>query len=67
MGEFDMEIPSGRVIFWGPELEDINQAVAIELLPGCYRGMAFSRGTEEVVDEMAPSGPDEYLIFLQKK
>lgn len=67
MGTFEVNVPSGRLIFWGPELEDISQAPRVELFPGCYQGVAFSSGTEQVVDEMVLSGPDEYLIVLSPK
>lgn len=67
MGGFEVHVPSGRLIFWGPELEDVGQAHGIELAPGCYQGSAFSRGTEKVLDEMASSGPDEYLIALSRR
>lgn len=64
MGRFELNVPSGRLVFWGPELEDIDQAPSIDLPIGRYRGMAFSHGTEAVVDEMADEGPDEYLVAL---
>lgn len=64
MGAFEVYVPSGRLIFWGPEIEDIDDAHGVELSPGRYQGAAFSRATEQVLDEMASSGPDEYLIVL---
>lgn len=64
MGCFELNTSSGQVIFWGPELEDITKAASIRLPPGRYQGAAFSRGTEAVVNEMDPDGPDEYLIIL---
>lgn len=66
MGCFDLNIPSGQLIFWGPELADISKAASLRLRPGHYQGAAFSRDTEAVVDEMDPDGPDEYLLILWK-
>lgn len=66
LGRFDVSVPSGRMIFWGPEIQSIREAVSLQLSPGCYRGKAFCRGAEAVVDEMAADGPDEYLIALWK-
>ena len=64
MGSFEINVPSGRLIFWAPELEDLDRAPIIELPPGHYQGRAFIRGSEELHDEMASDGPDEYLIVL---
>lgn len=64
MGRFEVNVPSGRLIFWGPELEEISQAPGVKLPSGRYEGLAFSQRTELVVDEMAADGPDEYLIAL---
>lgn len=66
LGSFEVNVPSGRMIFWAPEVEDINLAPRVELSPGRYRGSAFSRGEEGVHDEMDSSGPDEYLIVLAR-
>jgi len=66
LGSFEVNVPSGRMIFWAPELEDIDLAPRVELPPGRYRGSVFSRGEEGVRDEMDSSGPDEYLIALAK-
>lgn len=66
MGNFEVDVPSGRLIFWGPELEDIAHAPGTDLPPGHYEGSAFSRGEEEVRDEMSSDGPDEYLILLSR-
>jgi len=64
LGRFEVNVPSGRLIFWAPELENIDLAPGLDLPPGRYVGSAFSRGEEDVHDEMASEGPDEYLIML---
>ena len=64
LGGFILSVPSGRIILWGPEVNDLSQAPSLSLPPGRYEGRAFSRGTEAVKDEMAPNGPDEYRIVL---
>lgn len=67
LGRFEVNVPSGRLIFWGPELERIESAPGIDIPPGRYEGSAFSRGEERVYDEMASEGPDEYLILLARR
>ena len=64
LGSFEVNVPSGRLIFWAPELENIDLAPGFDLPPGLYEGSAFSRGEEDVHDEMASEGSDEYLIVL---
>ena len=66
LGGFEVNVPSGRLIFWAPELENIALAPGFDLPPGLYEGRAFSRGEEGVHDEMASEGPDEYLIVLSR-
>lgn len=67
LGKFDLDAPSGRLIFWGPEIETVKSAPGVDLSPGCYEGCAFSRGEQDVHDEMASEGPDEYLIVLSPR
>lgn len=64
MGSFNLAVPSGKIVFWSPETEDIDQCTTISVQAGNYHGLAFSRNTNEVVDEMNPIGPDEYKILL---
>ncbi|MEF2148458.1 hypothetical protein [Aquilutibacter rugosus] len=64
LGKFDLDVPSGRLIFWGPEIETTVSAPGVDLSPGGYEGTAFSRGEQNVHDEMDSEGPDEYLIVL---
>lgn len=64
LGRFKLSVPSGRLIFWGPEAESLSDAPSVQLPSGEYQGAAFCRGAEAVVDEMAADGPDEYLLAL---
>src|SRR6056297_121295 len=59
MGDFEVSLPSGRLIFWGPEIDDIDAAQGIDVDPGIYHGIAFCRGIEKVQNEMDTTGPDE--------
>jgi hypothetical protein len=65
LGEFIVFIPSGEIIFWGPEMIDAKNYPSIKLPAGSYRGKAYSRGTEEISDEMDEYGPDEYKIVVR--
>jgi hypothetical protein len=65
LGEFTIFVPSGEIIFWGPEMSEIKSCPSIKLPPGRYRGKAYSRGTDEISDEMDEEGPDEYRIELK--
>jgi len=64
LGHFELELPSGQLIFWGPELVDLSQAQSVALSAGSYAGIVLARGGELVTDEMADEGPDEYRIVL---
>jgi hypothetical protein len=64
LGRFKLRVPSGRLIFWGPEAESLSDAPSVQLPSGEYQGAALCRGAEAVVDEMAADGPDEYLLAL---
>lgn len=64
LGEFTLFVPSGEIIFWGPEMIDVKNCPTIKLSAGRYRGKAYSRGTEKISDEMDEDGPDEYRIAL---
>ena len=62
-GEFSLYVPSGSIRLWGPETIDFEQVVSIPLKPGTYSGRAFSRGTDEVLDEMANEDPMSIVSF----
>lgn len=64
LGEFQLDIPSGKLAIWAPETTDIKHIPQLSLQPGFYWGRAYSQGTDLVVDEMDVEGPDEYLIVL---
>lgn len=64
MGNFVLALPSGEILFWAPESPDLKRVPGVPVDPGKYLGRAFSRGTGDVVDEMATEGPDEYRIVL---
>src|SRR5690606_13661776 len=65
LGEFFLSVPSGELILWGPELENIHLASKVSVPKDGYQGAAFVRGAVLVTDEMSPDGSDEYLVTLQ--
>jgi hypothetical protein len=67
IGDFALEVPSGQVVFWGPELVDLSQARYVTLPAGSYAGIVLARGRECVKDEMADEGADEYRIVLWRR
>ena len=64
VGEFEINVPSGKLLLWGPEAADLDQLPVIALSPGRYSAAAYSRGTDDVSDEMEDEGPDEYCVVL---
>jgi len=64
VGPFELFIPSGRVIIFGPESEDLDAYQVLLPTAGKYDGTLYNAGTERVVDEMSPDGEDEYYIVL---
>lgn len=66
LGAFDLDVPSGRLVVWGPELDDIDVAPRVDIPAGRWRGMACSRGEDAVLDEFESTGPDEYLLVLAR-
>jgi hypothetical protein len=68
LGEFSLEVPSGRVVLFGPEeAGDLHLAPTVPLEPALYSGCAFCKGADSVKDEMDLEGPDEYRIVLWKQ
>ena len=65
LGPFVVDIPSGEMIFWAPETIEIVDTRKVSLPPGRYQGTVYARGEEQVVDEMAEDGPDEYLVVVE--
>jgi hypothetical protein len=66
IGEFSITTQSGELIFWGPELQDLTLAPRVLCQAGTYRGIAFSSGSTEVVDELLPEGPDRYRLRMSR-
>ena len=64
LGRFILDIPSGAIVLWGPELLDLGTAVRVEVPKGTYFGEAFARDRDQVSDEYAADGPDRYRIVL---
>jgi hypothetical protein len=64
MGSFSLQAPSGKLILWAPENVNLSGLPTVTVQPGNYDGLVFSTGTDTVIDEMAPDGPDEYRIVL---
>ena len=50
IGEFEISVPSGKLILWGPESVDLDRLQAIAVSPGRYSAAAYSRGTDDVTD-----------------
>jgi hypothetical protein len=64
LGRFELDVSSGEVVLWGPEMPDMNGATRIEVPNGSYSGEAFSRDTDQLSDEHATDGPDRYRLVL---
>lgn len=64
LGKFHLAVPSGEILFWSPESEDLESCPAISLPAGDYLGLASARGMEQVSDESELEGPDEYRIII---
>ena len=64
LGEFTLSLPSGKVLLWAPETDDVEASPSLALEPGTYRGVAMVHGDEEVSDEKASEGPDRYKVVL---
>ena len=62
LGEFQLEVPSGKVLFWAAEDADLTGAQAIQLAPGKYRGLVQASGADAVEDAMDKDGPDVYRV-----
>lgn len=66
IGEFEINLPSGELIVWAPETEDIDQSPTVSVPSGRYLGVAYSRGTDDVTDEMETVGSDEYCVVISR-
>jgi hypothetical protein len=66
IGLFDIDLPSGKLIVWGPETDNLDQSPTVSVPPGRYAGAAYSRGTDDVTDEMENEGPDEYCVVISR-
>jgi hypothetical protein len=64
LGRFELDVSSGEVALWGPEMPDMKAAARIEVPNGSYSGEAFSRDTDKLIDELATEGPDRYRLVL---
>jgi hypothetical protein len=67
VGSFSINTSSGSLILWAPESVDLSCLPTIQVQAGTYDGLVFSSGTEDVIDELALDGPDEYLIVLWRR
>ena len=66
LGAFTLSLPSGDLLLWGPEAEDMSKAPSVSVGPGTFQCAAYSKGTDAVPDEMAPVGNDEYRIVMAR-
>jgi hypothetical protein len=64
LGRFELDITSGEILLWGPELLDLGGAPRVEVPNGSYSGEAFARDRDQVSDEQATDGPDRYRLVL---
>jgi hypothetical protein len=65
VGSFAVHVPSGALVFWGPEApRPVDGPTVVLPAPGTYQGTVWSSGVDAVTDEMAPDGPDRYRIVL---
>jgi hypothetical protein len=64
IGTFKLDVSSGEVRLWGPELLELDQSARVQVPIGSYAGEAFSRDTDQLVDEQATDGPDRYRLVL---
>jgi hypothetical protein len=64
VGQFSLAIPSGSLAVWAPEHRDPEKMAKLPVPPGSYSGVAYSRGTESIEDEMATTGGDAYRVVI---
>lgn len=64
LGRFELDVSSGEIVLWGPELPDLEGAARVKVPNGSYSGEAFSRDTNQIIDELAPDGADRYRLVL---
>lgn len=68
LGTFTLSVPSGALVFWGPESPRPTEGPKVILpAPGTYQGILLAQGIDQVKDEMAPDGPDIYRLVLRRK
>jgi hypothetical protein len=64
LGEFVLDVPSGEILFWAPESDDLSLHPRIRVAPGMYSGIAIGMNLELVSDEMEQEGLDRYGLHL---
>jgi hypothetical protein len=64
LGRFKLEVPSGELLFWGPECENPSASLRAQVPKGSYAGEAYACGRDQVTDEYAEEGQDRYRLTL---
>lgn len=64
LGRFRLDVPSGEILLWGPELVDLATAARVKVPKGSYFGEARARDRDQVSDEQSSDGPDRYRLLL---
>jgi hypothetical protein len=64
LGDFELAVPSGEVVVFGPESTRADGEARVAVPVGIYSGAAFAVGEDAVGDELDPSGPERYLLGL---
>jgi hypothetical protein len=65
LGQFRLRLPSGIAVLWGPSAVDLSGAPSVRVPPGTYLGVATLRWEDQVSDEEAEEGPEEYWLRLE--
>lgn len=64
LGRFKLDVPSGELLFWGPECENPSASLRAQLPSGSYAGEAYACGIDQINDEYAEEGLDRYRLAL---
>ena len=65
LGEFVLDVPSGEILVWAPESDDLSLHPRVQVVPGMYSGIAVGMNLEMVSDEMEQEGLDRYGLHLR--
>jgi hypothetical protein len=64
LGSFEIDVPSGELLLWGPETLDMAEAASVRVPAGSFRGQALALNANQLTDELASDGPDRYRLVL---